>query len=128
VSGKAILGHERSVSDTCIRDTISVRTHHLFGDTSATLGRSQDVCKGARSLVDGERCVISSRSLFKRLDVNEEEEKDTTSVWHTRFVLDTLCTRSAARISFPLKSAWYVTKLAPHKALELTAWCKLTFD
>jgi len=27
---------------------------------SATLGRSQDVCKGARFLVEGERCVVSS--------------------------------------------------------------------
>ena len=27
---------------------------------SATLGRSQDVCKGARFSVEGERCVVSS--------------------------------------------------------------------
>ena len=27
---------------------------------SVTLGRSQDVCKGARSIVEGERCVVSS--------------------------------------------------------------------
>jgi len=26
----------------------------------ATLGRSQDVCKGSRSTVEGERCVVSS--------------------------------------------------------------------
>ena len=26
----------------------------------ATLGRSQDVCKGARFTVEGERCVVSS--------------------------------------------------------------------
>jgi len=36
---------------------------------------SQDVCKGARFPVEGERCVLSSRSLFKWLEVNEEEEK-----------------------------------------------------
>ena len=26
------------------------------------------------------------------------------------------------------KSAWYVTQFAPHQALKLTVWCKLTFD
>ena len=30
---------------------------------------------GARSLVEGERCEVSSSSLFKRWEVNEEEEK-----------------------------------------------------
>ena len=41
---------------------------------SATPGRSEDVCKGARSLVQGERYVVRSRSLFKRSEINEEEE------------------------------------------------------
>ena len=41
----------------------------------ATLGRSQDVCKRCRFPVEGERCVLSSWSPFKRLEVNEEEEK-----------------------------------------------------
>ena len=31
---------------------------------------------GARSFVEGERRVVSSSSLFKRLDVNEEEEEE----------------------------------------------------
>jgi len=39
----------------------------------STLGRSQDVCKGAWFSVEGEWCVVSCRSLFKRLKVNEEE-------------------------------------------------------
>ena len=30
-----------------------------LGVASAILGRSQDVCNGARSLVEGERCVVS---------------------------------------------------------------------
>ena len=42
---------------------------------SATLGRSQDVCKGARSPVEGERCVVGGWSLFKRLEANEEAGK-----------------------------------------------------
>ena len=33
----------------------------------------QDVCKGARFPVEGERCVISIRPPYKRLQVNEEE-------------------------------------------------------
>ena len=41
------------------------------------LGRSQDVCKGARFSVEGERCVVSRRSPFKRLKVNEEERGET---------------------------------------------------
>jgi len=32
------------------------------------------VCKRSQFTVEGERCVVSSRSLFKRLEVNEEEE------------------------------------------------------
>jgi len=36
---------------------------------------SQGVCKGARFSVEGERCVVSSWSLFKRFEVNEEEEE-----------------------------------------------------
>ena len=39
----------------------------------ATLGWSQDVCKGSRFTVEGERCVVGSRSLFRRLEVNQEE-------------------------------------------------------
>ena len=35
----------------------------------------QDVCEGARFPVEGERCVGSSWSLFKRLEINEEEEE-----------------------------------------------------
>ena len=38
--------------------------------------RSQYVCKGARSIVEGERCVVSSCTLFKRLEVNEAEEEE----------------------------------------------------
>ena len=52
----------------------------MEGVISATLGRSQDFCRGARSLVEGERCVVGSRSLFKRLEVNEEEEEGITLV------------------------------------------------
>ena len=40
-----------------------------------TPGRCQDVCKGSRFTVEGERCVVSSRSLLKRLKVIEEEEE-----------------------------------------------------
>ena len=38
-------------------------------------GMEQDVCKGARFPVEGKRCVVSGGSLFKRLEVNEEEEE-----------------------------------------------------
>ena len=48
----------------------SIDTHH----TTLSLGRSQYVCKGSRLTVEGERCVVSSRSLLKRLGVNAEEE------------------------------------------------------
>ena len=41
----------------------------------ATVGRSQDVCKGARFPVEGERCVGSSPRLFERLQFNDEEEE-----------------------------------------------------
>ena len=33
-------------------------------------------CKGARLPVEGKRCIVSRWSLFKRLEVNDEEEKD----------------------------------------------------
>ena len=33
----------------------------------ASLGRSQDVCKESRLSAEGERCVVSSRSIFQRL-------------------------------------------------------------
>ena len=33
------------------------------------------MCQGSRFTVEGERCGVSSRSLFKRLEVNEEEEE-----------------------------------------------------
>jgi hypothetical protein len=35
--------------------------------------RSGDVCKGSRSSVEGERCIVRI-SLLKRLEVNEEED------------------------------------------------------
>ena len=41
----------------------------------ATLGRSQDVCRGSRFTVESERCVVTSRSRFERLAINEEEEE-----------------------------------------------------
>ena len=37
-------------------------------------------------------------------------------------------TRWSTRVSFPLNLGCYVTKFAPHKALKLIAWFKLTFD
>ena len=40
-----------------------------------TLGQSQDVCKGSRFILEGKRCVASSWSLFKRLEVDEEEKR-----------------------------------------------------
>jgi hypothetical protein len=39
------------------------------------LGRSQNVCKGSRFTVEGERCLASSLALLKSLDVEEEEEE-----------------------------------------------------
>jgi hypothetical protein len=36
--------------------------------------QDQDDRKGARCSVEGERCVVSSRSCFQRSEVNEEEE------------------------------------------------------
>ena len=42
---------------------------------SDTLGRSQDVCKGARFPVEGKRCVVRYYSPFNRLEVNGEEEE-----------------------------------------------------
>jgi len=45
----------------------------------ATLGRYQDVCKGSRFPVEGDRCVVSSWSLFKRLEVLMKKEKNTTA-------------------------------------------------
>ena len=39
----------------------------------ATLGRSQDVCKGSRFTVEDERFVVSGLSLLTRLEVNEQE-------------------------------------------------------
>ena len=43
----------------------------------ATLGRSQDVRKGVRLLVEDERCVVGSGSRSKRLEAHGEEEEDT---------------------------------------------------
>ena len=37
-------------------------------------------------------------------------------------------TRRSTRISFPLNSAGYVTKFAPHKALKLIVWRMMTFE
>ena len=34
-----------------------------------------NVCKRARSLVEGERCVVSNWFPLKRLEVNDEEKK-----------------------------------------------------
>ena len=49
-----------------------------------------------------------------------------------RFALNStpewLPTRWATEVSFPLKSAGYVTKFTPHQALELIARGKLTLD
>ena len=42
----------------------------------ATLGLSQDVCKESRFTVEGERCVVSTGSLFERFEVSKEEEED----------------------------------------------------
>ena len=42
--------------------------HHLHR------GR-MDVCKGARFPIEGERCVVSSGTRFKRWKVNDEEKK-----------------------------------------------------
>ena len=44
-------------------------------EASATLGRSQDVCKGARFPVQGDRCVVESKPPFKGFEVNDEDEK-----------------------------------------------------
>ena len=42
---------------------------------SAPLKRCQDVCKGARFQVEGERCVDSGCQLFNRLGFDDEEEE-----------------------------------------------------
>ena len=59
----------------CLADSVRRETGGTIGDARATLGRSQDVCKRARFPVEGERCGVSSWSLFKSLEVNEEEEE-----------------------------------------------------
>ena len=43
------------------------------------LGRSQDVCKGPRLLVEGARCVVGT-SFLERFEVNEGEEEDGTEL------------------------------------------------
>ena len=62
-------------------------------NNSATLGRSQDVCKGARFPIEGERCVVSSLSLFKRLEVNGEEEDN----WTRLVTLKHMCSNFVGR-------------------------------
>jgi hypothetical protein len=39
------------------------------------LGHSWDVCKGVQLPVEGERCVISGWSLFKRLNSMKKKKK-----------------------------------------------------
>ena len=46
------------------------------GTVRCAVGRSQNVCKWAQFSFEGERCVLSSRSLHKRLEVNEEEKEE----------------------------------------------------
>ena len=52
---------------------------HILAETvyrCATLGCYQDVGKVSRFTVEGERCVVSGRSLFDGLEVEEEEEEE----------------------------------------------------
>ena len=65
-SGFRICGLGSRVSDVQFRmfETLiwgrECRVQGLETVASATLGRSQDVCKGSRSRVEGELCVVSS--------------------------------------------------------------------
>ena len=49
----------------------------------ATLGRSQDVWKGVRLLVEDERSIVSSGLLFKRSEVHDQEEENT--IWEQEY-------------------------------------------
>jgi len=66
------LGEDQCQPAALSRLTERVRTK---SERCATLGRSQDVCKGSRFTVEGERCVASGWSLLNRLGFNDEEEE-----------------------------------------------------
>ena len=89
-----------------------------------TLGRSQDVCKGAQFLIEGERCVVSNKSRFKRLTKkkkkqyasNTAKEQSLSTIWSVRkwqvkqslgsFPRKALRRGISASLSDPLHRSW----------------------
>ena len=77
--GRARLGDPRERSAQGPSETVA---------RCATLGWSLDVCQEFWFTVEGQRCVVSTGSPFKRLGVNEEDEQEARPLeGHPMFVL-----------------------------------------
>ena len=91
-----------------------------------------DVCKGARSLVEGERCGFSSYSLLKRLEVHEEENLAAAQITKRGRVLALALTNVAIfarylgndRVNFCAFWQLLLSKMAP----PIRIWVVLRFS
>ena len=75
VGNSEVTSEVNSVIESVVNTVVNSAATSVVNSRRATLGRSQDVCKASRSTIEGKRCVVSSRPLFRRSDVNEAEEK-----------------------------------------------------